>query len=478
MKKHCNSFLILLLLVLFILSSCSDDITPSIEYNNKKETVSQNDLIDPNKIDISESDAEKVAKIFIEKQNSGNLRSISLGEGLQIKNTFSIPDSMGNPTLYIINFNPSGFCIVSSTKKTVPVLAFSETGYFEFNKEINMGLAMWLEETLGYIVNTKNAQDSSSFRASWMEFEDYSQFEKLTLRSSSAMSQAYSKLANEIREKGNEAISLSSAMAVLPNDLAKQFQRLAAGLNSPEAYSIVEIIDKTQNIILGPLIKTNWNQSYPFNLKVPNDWAGCTAVAAGQIMYFFKKPASFNWNNMADNKIGLFPEDVAFLMFDLGKKIKMDYRSDGSGSNNGNVKEGLEKNYSYSVTEKDFNYLEVQSYLNNKKYPVYMSGSRTSFLGIIYKDGHAWVCEGYKKYTPLKYYKLHLIRGAGNNYSYTTDGYENIDSNSSFYSTLSFYMNWGWGSSYNGWYGFQSSKPNSSDNDYKHNRKVLYIEPK
>lgn len=38
-------------------------------------------------------------------------------------------------------------------------------------------------------------------------------------------------------------------------------------------------------------------------------------------------------------------------------------------------------------------------------------------------------------------------------------------------------MNWGWkDGSYNGWYGFDNV--NVGDNNYKHDRKNLYINPK
>ncbi len=61
-----------------------------------------------------------------------------------------------------------------------------------------------------------------------------------------------------------------------------------------------------------------------------------------------------------------------------------------------------------------------------------------------YQNGHAWVCEGYR---------------------------------STFYcdigvQTTHYYMNWGWGGTYNGYYAYNSWKPNGYD--FKYNRRMIY----
>lgn len=76
-------------------------------------------------------------------------------------------------------------------------------------------------------------------------------------------------------------------------------------------------------------------------------------------------------------------------------------------------------------------------------------------------DGRAWVCDGGPGY-----------------YRYSSPDKPSCDEPGTCgYSTLSFHMNWGWvNGSYNGWYGFNNV--NVGGNNYEHDRKNLYINPK
>lgn len=54
---------------------------------------------------------------------------------------------------YIVNFKKNkGFVILAADKRSMPILAFSETGFFE-NNSLNSGLSNWMNKTIDYVEN-------------------------------------------------------------------------------------------------------------------------------------------------------------------------------------------------------------------------------------------------------------------------------------------------------------------------------------
>ncbi|MCR5827654.1 MAG: C10 family peptidase [Bacteroidales bacterium] len=76
-------------------------------------------------------------------------------------------------------------------------------------------------------------------------------------------------------------------------------------------------------------------------------------------------------------------------------------------------------------------------------------------------DSHYWVCEGAKETTEpgIQFFTENQPYGAG-----TLGG--------AVY--LSFYMNWGWGGSYDGW--FASNNVDSGNGNFQYSRQNIYIE--
>lgn len=220
------------------------------------------------------------------------------------------------------------------------------------------------------------------------------------------------------------------------------------GSNCPPEYQ------KTETVL--PLLKTEWHQMKGFNDLVPKECgsgkapAGCVAIAMAQVMYYHKYPSFYNWAQMDPIFGGI---EASRLIRDLGVKSALDmkYRCGGSGTETEKAKSVFSQFLYRSSSFGSFNSKTVQNQLRNKL-PVILSGSKSSswsFLGF-HANGHAWVCDGFMKF---------------NNCTYTT---------------LSFHMNWGWGSirntgnryNYNGWYGV--SDWNSPVNNYNKENKMVY----
>lgn len=363
---------------------------------------------------------------------------------------------------------------MSDNTATQPVLAFSDKGYFNPNDPtLNSGIELWLDESLIYVHNQKSRPDSliaNINHAEWIDLLSESSLPLITTQNNNdpqrlaAMNQRMYQIYQ--MRPSSTVYPLSHAASVLPYDRYLHFKSIAQDYGSPEQYTLIEILDKQQSIEVGRLMDTDWYQNGIFGQEVPNGLAGCTATATGQIMNYYKFPNNFNWNKMTTDSMYYF-NDVSLLMKTLGQKFNMVYDIDGSGAHIADVKSGLEF-YGYNVTQKDHFFEDVENFVRFTG-PVYLTGCRnTTFLGLIYKDCHAWVAEGFRQYDYDKAYRIEWQTGS---YTYNTNGVEYFQKGNTH---KYYYVNWGWGANYNGWF----SNPHfegQSGYHYEHRRRNLYI---
>ena len=179
-----------------------------------------------------------------------------------------------------------------------------------------------------------------------------------------------------------------------------------------------------------PLLTEMWEQGCHYNelcptfSKVPCGHAevGCVAVAMGQIMHYWRYPETgwgsnsynnagltlsanfgntvYDWDHMpdslTDNSSDIEVEAVATLLFHCGISVNMQYTTNGSGADSGDVPDALIRYFNYSKhlhieKRKDFNNEEWISMLKaclDLQQPVYYGGKGN--LG-----SHAFVCDGY-----------------------------------------------------------------------------------
>ena len=205
------------------------------------------------------------------------------------------------------------------------------------------------------------------------------------------------------------------------------------------------------DVVVGPLIKTLWDQTYPYNKFCPaagggsggHVYTGCVATAMAQVMKFWNYPTTgngshtythptygtqtadfgsttYDWGNMPVSLSGEPTTEqsdaVATLMYHCGVSVDMNYGTGSSGAQSSAVPGAMIDYFRYSPSATlvsrdaytDAQWIAFLKHELDEGRPLYYSGSNVS-------SGHAFVCDGYR-----------------------TDDY--------------FHFNWGW-SGYDGAYG-------------------------
>lgn len=263
--------------------------------------------------------------------------------GRKPKSTLEIADKNGITALFVIQFEPEGFVVISGSKKEVPILAFSENGTFDYDvaKPADFGITDWIKERVGKIEKIR-------------ETPSYKQDEKIK----------------------------------------EQWDAYAPPTGTEPITGGGTIYEQK-----GPLTSTKWGQGAGYNNNAPyksctsttngRASAGCVAVATAQIMKYWNYPNSYTWSAMPDSTGS---DEASRLIYDIGVKVKMNYGCDGSAASVDDVEKVLE-NFGYS---KDAKYVPTTStaVVNqiNNGWPVLMRGNSPNG-----GTGHAWVCDGYRR---------------------------------------------------------------------------------
>lgn len=177
------------------------------------------------------------------------------------------------------------------------------------------------------------------------------------------------------------------------------------------------------------LVKTRWNQDFPYNKFCPANggrtYAGCVATAMSQVMNYWQYPthgsgqhsytygqygelsanfaeATYDFDLMPNSISEQSPVEnidaIAMFMYHCGIAVDMMYGTDGSGAYSEDVPEAVLKYFGYTnccrlVYRDNLSLGEFQAQLKAQfdlGWPVYYSGSDTNGGG-----GHAFVCDGY-----------------------------------------------------------------------------------
>lgn len=398
------------LFVLFIFVSCNKE--KNLPISNTQEFVFTNN----DSTNISVNKASEIASIFKYKvdfyTNKNQLKSASEYE---IDNVIIIPDENEEPAMYVVNFSPKGYIIISATSKETPILGFSDEYSFDISN-IPLGMAEWFYDRMHKIQiirNDKNYKTPKEVTLDWKNFQNSS-----NLKSSNS----------------NETII--------------------------EQY--------------GPLLKTLWRQDVPYNDLVPktgcvdyiNNRAptGCVTTAIAQVLKYHAYPSTkYNWKIMP-NQLSPFDRgtngavEVAKLMRDIGAAIKTTYNCEGSGANTKEAVNLFKNIFNYSSggiyaarSDEDAEILVKADLIASR--PVIMDGYNDYYTyttgwwlwektNHVYTNGHAWVCDGYKRIN--KSYTVNLLGIT-----------KEINIRNNYY-----HMNWGWGglgqnsNDNNGWFLF------------------------
>ena len=202
-------------------------------------------------------------------------------------------------------------------------------------------------------------------------------------------------------------------------------------------WELLKVFDETQigirgAVVVAPLLTTKWGQgksncsdeeayNYYVDVTYNNNnkcYAGCVAVAMGQIMNYWKYPMwtpsverQFDWCNMVDSlcannnsDYSIQKEAISWLLYKCGKAVNMRYCF---GGDNG-LSSGAFSNDARNAMVNEFGYSPNaywQSFSSNNNYSQWFSLIKTNLdLGypVIYRGlnsismvGHVFVCDGY-----------------------------------------------------------------------------------
>ena len=229
------------------------------------------------------------------------------------------------------------------------------------------------------------------------------------------------------------------------------------------AWKLMSADDYEGEIVVSPLITTQWDQLSPYNQLVPGDYpTGCVATAMAQVMRYWKYPkrgvgqrsyvsngttfsadfekVTYNWSLMP-NKLTTASSNVqrtavATIMYHCGVAARMEYNTSGSGA------------YlieSFSKREDDCAEYALKTYFGYKDS---MRGLLRDYLnrnsGFSTKEWTDMVKADLDMGRPV------LYSGYGDSgeeeyvgHAFICDGYTDADY---------FHFNWGWSGEFDGWF--------------------------
>jgi len=313
---------------------------------------------------------------------------------------------------YLLNYN-EGWEIISADKRAPVVLASGEVESFSL-KEVPENVIAWIECLESDVLSLRLCKD----RPEWAE--------------------------DEVWEKMLSSIDIWLAINADNSYIARSIEgaRVEPGEGHWELYSVSSTTVLYDS--LRHLTTTAWNQESPYNNYLPyrtdhpteRAWAGCSAVACAQMLFYLHKTygypvstprtvyctghvpsshytitlstelSSTIWDEMFEH--GEFywnpqnaKDSAAVLIATAGKLLNVSYKNDGGHlTDNNRIKNDFFNYYGISCTKAAYNSSTVKTELL-RGMPVIVSAYSNDVnpLGIhlYYTGGHIWLIDGYKR---------------------------------------------------------------------------------
>ena len=466
---------LLWILLLGVVFSCQDNVIDAIDATIDEKNFDTKMY----ETSVSVEDARNVAELFTVKDAPRTRVSKS------VKEIITIEGEVNKPSMYIINYdNEQGFLLVSATKNFQPILAYAERGSFNANNRMPDGLSDWLGDMKNVIEERDKMPIDSTFqyRAMWEEYIPAMKDKVYTRYNIAEFENYIADCCREWKKEGYGYIPFAGARDYLPESIYEQFRAVAEGMTYIEydynQHAYLRWKQKGYEEKMGNILSTTWTQESGFNVALPQisgqyPPAGCATIAMAQVMKYNEYPTFFNWNSMPNSYASSV---TAAFIRDVADAINADYALDGTSASLSDVRNALVSKYGYSTTAQVVNHSAARTIGNlRKKQPVIMQGFTDDG-----KVGHAWVACGYHDIDHYTEYELLTMPEEfhpGGTFvflisdSYTTD----------FDIRTYFYMNWGWGGSYNGMYLDTNLYLERSDGSFSWNRNrkdIVDIVPK
>lgn len=336
--------IIVILSIITILTSCSDD-------TEQKIGISQvNNANNAECYTISSDEASAIALNMTSKHATLTRsketdiikdvyawRSQEIWENTQSTGS-SIDSSLPDTIMYIVNFEENkGFALVAADKRIGDVIALIDTGHLTPEERIeNPGFRIFLDLLQSYC-------------------------------------------SRKVRENSVRTMTRSGE----------------------SGYGEWEEIGRVNSFVL-----TNWYQTTPFNDQCPtingqHCLAGCGAIAAAQIMAYHRMPLSHNdyyflWDDINPGTdvplTNAGEESAATLVHRIGVMQNMNYGLNGSGTTFQCIVNSFEDmGYQYDISSTSYDIYDIIDELDDH-YPILITAYD------LYVGGHVWVLDGYLLY--------------------------------------------------------------------------------
>lgn len=388
----------LLILCTVLWSSCTEDMPQPEEFVSSNETEE--------KI-TSRVVFYEQAKAFAEKaigaiQKTGDTVVIKNSVLRSVEKVQPVKSSDGTTALYVVNFaDEQGFMVLSADKEAPnPMLSFDTKGNFDLEK-IEEGSTVWAWLESGKIKISNNLRSGIH-----VDNQGYQLWEYIIEN-----------------EDGEVTVEIANIDEV---ENSKGVQLRGTHKDPSGRSSIAPWSNIRYNL---------WGQGAGYNADIPNRYpAGCPAVAIGLLCKTWSYPSGYNYSAMPATLNTTASNAISQMFLDIANKIPgYSFSPSGSGANPDNILNGLKNNLGYHSAKKK-NFDSWTAYANIRDWYPILSGA---FAGP-YQSGHIWIADGYYEQT-WKYTQTKKILGITVS---TKTWYEYMDT---------FYMNWGWNGSGNGW---------------------------
>lgn len=272
------------------------------------------------------------------------------------------------PYYYVFNYEGGGWAIISSDRRTAPLLAFGTEGQFT-PADPGSASIVWEGTTKEIIKDFRRPKDEVS-----------------------------------------DDLAVTSEWTTL--ECVPDPVRVGNNGKVADCHPLDEFVSQQT---VGPLVVTEWGQGCNYNSACPvisggpcgHALTGCVATAMSQVIRYWQYPAAYNYAAMSNTSGNT---SVAALMAAAGGAVGMDYGAGASSANTADVDDALRGSFGYgSASFTNYGsgtYMTVQSNLSANR-PVILAAcvDQDAILGIPYNydDCHAWVCDGFQQSNYIGY---------------------------------------------------------------------------
>jgi hypothetical protein len=371
----------------------------------------------------------------------------------------------GEPSIYVINFaNDNGWMLISAAKTYHPILAFSENGVFDIqDAQLPDALKGWIADAKSSISLSKTLPEDSiaKYKYMWDRItfspNDYTNVKSraegdITDEEFLELQEIVQNARMEYEAAGNPTYSITEDVTNDPEYSQKMIELAKESIyplydHEYERLSFIVEYNEAVNTTIPNMVETTWEQGNGFNKYfIKSDGsgrflAGCGAVAIGQLFYYHKYPTTYNWDSMLTDSA---TSECASMLYDIAKCAGCDLTHNNSAMSVDEAYSALSKNkYACdTLSEKSTTPSKIAIDMNCKR-PVMMAAKYVSTEGD--SVGHIWLATGMR--TTQQRYHLKYI---------TLTNYKRLGEfnrcNELNITTYYYYMNWGWGNKYDGFY--------------------------